>query len=257
MADSGRLLWLKGVRKRFGGSLALEDVDFDLRPGEVHVLFGENGAGKSTLINVITGNVSPDAGDYRLAGAEAPRMTPRLARDLGIASVFQEFSLVPDLSVAENLFLGREPNRATFVNSRRMRDAAAQFMTQLRFDVAVDAIVNRLSRAERQMVEIAKALMDATARIFIFDEPTASLTDADAEKLFAIIGGPQGAWGGRRLCVPPDAGNPSACRQDHRLAGRPPRRHRFGRRRHGRSARRTDGREADRRPLSDHPSSPR
>jgi ribose transport system ATP-binding protein len=187
MTDGGELLRLTGVRKRFGGSLALDGVDFDLQPGEVHVLFGENGAGKSTLINIITGNVSPDAGRYRLADAEVARMTPKLARDSGIAAVFQEFSLIPDLSVVENLFLGREDNRFTILNARAMRTAAAAFMTRLGFGIPVDANVGRLSRAERQMVEIAKALMRENARILIFDEPTASLTDADAETLFAII----------------------------------------------------------------------
>src|ERR1700722_17816461 len=126
MAHSAHLLELIGARKRFAGSVALDNVDFDLRAGEVHVLFGENGAGKSTLINVITGNVSPDAGQYLLADADVPHMTPRLARASGIASVFQEFSLIPDLNVAENLFLGREPNRATFMNARTMREAAAK-----------------------------------------------------------------------------------------------------------------------------------
>ena len=187
MADGAPLLRLTGVRKRFAGSVALDDVNFDLHPGEVHVLFGENGAGKSTLINVMTGNVSPDAGEYRLADNHVSHMTPRLARDCGIASVFQEFSLVPDLNVAENLFLGREPNRAAFINARIMREAAGEFLARLRFEIRVDALVGSLSRAERQMVEIAKALMDPKARIAIFDEPTASLTDADAEKLFAII----------------------------------------------------------------------
>src|SRR6202020_3429804 len=187
MADSAHLLELIGARKRFAGSVALDDVNFDLRSGEVHVLFGEDGAGKSTLINVITGNVTPDAGEYRLAGAVVPHMTPRLARDSGLASVFQEFSLAPDLSVADNLFLGREPNRVTFLNARAMRKAAGEFLARLRFNVPPEALVSRLSRAERQMVEIAKALMDPHARILIFDEPTASLTDADAEKLFAII----------------------------------------------------------------------
>ena len=187
MTEGAHLLELAGVRKRFAGSVALDDVNFDLRLGEVHVLFGENGAGKSTLINVITGNVSPDTGEYRLAGALVPHMTPRLARDSGLASVFQEFSLAPDLDVAENLFLGREPNRGTFLNARAMRRAASEFLARLRFDVPAEALVARLSRAERQMVEIAKALMDPKARIVIFDDPTASLTDADAEKLFAII----------------------------------------------------------------------
>ena len=187
MTERAHLLELTGVRKRFAGSVALDDVNFDLRPGEVHVLFGENGAGKSTLINIITGSVSPDAGEYRLAGAVVSRMTPRLARDSGLASVFQEFSLAPDLNVAENLFLGREPNRRTFLNARAMRRVAGEFLASLRFNVPAEALVARLSRAERQMVEIAKALMDPKARIMIFDEPTASLTDADAEKLFAVI----------------------------------------------------------------------
>ncbi len=188
MTDPADLLRLTGVRKRFGGSLALEDVDFDLRSGEVHVLFGENGAGKSTLINVITGNVQPDAGRYVLGGTEMARMTPKLARRSGIAAVFQEFSLAPDLSVADNLFLGRERSRLGVMNAAAMRRVAAEFLAELGFGVPATALLGRLSRAERQMVEIAKALMDREARILILDEPTASLTDADAESLFTIIG---------------------------------------------------------------------
>ncbi|MCO5065715.1 MAG: sugar ABC transporter ATP-binding protein [Rhizobiaceae bacterium] len=180
------ILQLSNVRKQFGGSLALDEVDFDLRPGEVHVLFGENGAGKSTLINIITGNLQPDRGQYRLAGETIARMTPALARSTAIAAVFQEFSLIPDLSVEENLFLGREKKGYGVLRRGQMRAEAAAFMARLGFDIPVRANVGALSRAERQMVEIAKALF-GEARILVLDEPTASLTDSDANKLFDVI----------------------------------------------------------------------
>lgn len=181
------MLELTGISKRFGASQALDGVDFELRPGETHVLFGENGAGKSTLINIIAGTLKPDAGRYRLNGRDLASMTPQLARASGIAAVFQEFSLAPDLTVAENLFLGREEHRFGFVTKNAlMRREAGLFLKSLGFDIDAGARVGDLSRAQRQMVEIAKAFY-GESRILILDEPTASLTDSDADGLFAII----------------------------------------------------------------------
>lgn len=186
MANDQKLLDLKGVTKFYGPAAALDDVDFDLESGEIHVLFGENGAGKSTLINVITGNVWPTAGSYRLADEPVSGMTPQEARQSGIAAVFQEFSLIPDLSVEENLFLGRERKSAGVLKQAEMRKEALAFIAKLGFDVPVDARVEDLSRAQRQMVEIAKALF-GEARVLILDEPTASLTDSDADMLFGLL----------------------------------------------------------------------
>jgi len=186
-ADAPLLLEMRGISKRFPGVLALDRVDFDLRPGEVHVLFGENGAGKSTLINIIAGTFGPDArGSYRYDGEEIRHLTPHQARLKGISPVFQEFSLVPDLTVEENLFLGREIARLGFLRDGPMRKRAAEVVSELGFDLNPRAKVRELSRAHQQMVEIAKALL-ADVRLLILDEPTASLTENETYKLFDLI----------------------------------------------------------------------
>ena len=185
-AAGGPLLEMRGVSKRFPGVLALDQVDFDLRAGEVHVLFGENGAGKSTLINIIAGTFPQDGGSFRFAGEEVRHLTPHRARTLGISPVFQEFSLVPELTVEENLFLGRERSRLGFLKSGDMRRHAAEVVAELGFDLDPKAKVGRLSRAHQQMAEIAKALM-TDARVLILDEPTASLTENETYRLFELI----------------------------------------------------------------------
>jgi ribose transport system ATP-binding protein len=185
--DTGLLLEMTGISKRFPGVVALDGVDFDLRAGEVHVLFGENGAGKSTLINIIAGTLPPDAGTHRFRGRDLVRLTPHAARMIGISPVFQEFSLVPDLTVEENLFLGREVTNGGFLNRSAMAARARAVIADLGFDLRPDQKVATLSRAHQQMVEIAKALL-ADLRLLILDEPTASLTEAETENLFALIG---------------------------------------------------------------------
>ncbi|MCC6312779.1 MAG: sugar ABC transporter ATP-binding protein [Thermomicrobiales bacterium] len=180
------VLRLIGVTKRFPGVLALDKVDFDLRPGEVHVLFGENGAGKSTLINIIAGSFPPDEGTMRLRGRPIRLHSPHHARELGINAVFQEFSLVPTLSVQDNLTLGRERTRAGVLDKRGLRRDAEAVLASLGFALDPRATVERLSRAEQQMVEIAKAVQGDPAML-ILDEPTASLTDNEANRLFALI----------------------------------------------------------------------
>jgi len=190
--DKGPLLKLAGVSKRFPGVIALEHVDFDLRHGEVHVLFGENGAGKSTLINVISGTYPPDEGTFEFRGETINRLTPHAARLMGISPVFQEFSLAPELTVEQNLFLGRELTRAGVLDRAGMKAKAQEVIDLLGFDLVADRKVRELSRAHQQMVEIAKAFL-ADVRLLILDEPTASLTEAEAEKLFGLVAKFKGA----------------------------------------------------------------
>jgi ribose transport system ATP-binding protein len=180
------LLELTNISKRFPGVVALEGVEFELRRGEVHVLFGENGAGKSTLINIIAGTYPADTGTFKYRGKEIVHLTPQAARVIGISPVFQEFSLVPELTVEENLFLGRELTAGGFLNRRAMRARARAIVRELNFDLRPDYKVAQLSRAHQQMVEIAKAFL-TEVRLLILDEPTASLTDVEAAKLFELI----------------------------------------------------------------------
>lgn len=176
----------RGVSKRYPGLLALDHVDFSVMPGEVHVLFGENGAGKSTLVSIIAGVNQPSAGEVVVNGESADIHSVHDARKYGINAVFQEFSLVPSLSVLDNLFLGDEIRRGPFLDHARMRREAAALLEQIGFPLDLDATVSRLSRAEQQMLEIAKALRREPTTL-ILDEPTASLTEKETDRLFAFI----------------------------------------------------------------------
>jgi ribose transport system ATP-binding protein len=180
------LLELHGVSKWFPGVQALDRVDFDLIPGEIHVLFGENGAGKSTLINIVAGALRPDDGEVWLRRQRVELRSVHDARERGISAVFQEFSLVPDLTVAENLFLGAEPMAGPFVNTPALHRRAEETLARLGFALEPRARVNRLARGEQQMVEIAKALR-SNLSILILDEPTAALTDREARRLFELM----------------------------------------------------------------------
>jgi len=180
------MLAAQGLSKSFRGVRALADVDLDLRAGEVHALLGENGAGKSTLIHLLVGAMSQSSGQFRVAGRVYPKMTPMLARELGIAAVFQEFSLAPDLSVVDNLFLGHEKRTGWRLDMKTMAAEASSLLATLAFDLPLAARVGDLSRAQKQMVEIAKVLRLAP-RVLILDEPTASLTDREAARLFDAI----------------------------------------------------------------------
>lgn len=184
--DAPLLFRLSGISKRFPGVQALSTVDFDLRAGEVHVLFGENGAGKSTLINIIAGSFSPDDGTMELRGQAIRLHSPHHARQLGINAVFQEFSLVPTLSVQDNLSLGRELTRGGILDKRAIARNAAATLDLLQFHLDPKVPVSTLSRAEQQMVEIAKA-MQGEPSLLILDEPTASLTENEANHLFAVV----------------------------------------------------------------------
>jgi ribose transport system ATP-binding protein len=185
-ADHAPLLRLEQISRHFPGVLALDRVDFDLRPGEVHVLFGENGAGKSTLISIAAGALRPDGGRIFFRGAPLDLHSVHQARALGISAVFQEFSLVPQLTIEENLFLGAEATTHGVLNKREMHRRADEILARLGFPLRSNQRVAFLSRAEQQMVEIAKAFRSELS-VLILDEPTASLTERETEQLFGLI----------------------------------------------------------------------
>ena len=182
----GPLVEAVGLTKRYPGVTALDGIDFTLRRGEVHVLFGENGAGKSTLISILAGAAQPTAGDLRVNGEPVQFRSVRDARAKGISAVFQEFSLVPTLTVAENLFLGDEIGPGPLLDRRATRRRAASLLAELEFDIDPATRVSALPRAQQQMVEIAKAFRGDLA-VLILDEPTASLSDRETEHLFATV----------------------------------------------------------------------
>lgn len=180
------LLSMQGIGKSFPGVRALHEARLELFKGEVHVLFGENGAGKSTLINIIAGALQPDVGEMVLNGQSLQLRSVQDARSKGIAAMFQEFSLAPDLTVEENLVLGSEPVRGLFIQTGKARARAALALQRYGFELDLNAQVSSLSRAEQQMVEMAKAL-HGSPQILILDEPTASLSERETEALFATI----------------------------------------------------------------------
>ncbi|MCS6773948.1 MAG: sugar ABC transporter ATP-binding protein [Anaerolineae bacterium] len=179
---------LRGISKRFPGVQALDNVSFDVREGEVHALLGENGAGKSTLIKILTGAYQADGGQIFLRGKPVTIPDTRHGLKLGIAAIYQELSLYPDLSVAENIFMGHHPSlRGGLVNWRQMEQRARAILHELDADdLDVSRPVRGLSVGNQQRVEIAKALSH-DARILIMDEPTAALTKHDVDQLFAIV----------------------------------------------------------------------
>jgi ribose transport system ATP-binding protein len=185
MNDRSRLEMV-GITKRFPGVLALEGVSFDLRGGEVHALVGENGAGKSTLMKILSGALAADAGEIRLDGEPVHIANPRVAARLGIGMIYQELCLAPHLTAGENVFLGREPMRNGLVDFRRLHAEAQEYLDRLDAGVSSRQRVADLGIAQQQMVEIAKALSEH-ARFLVMDEPTASLSEAEAERLFGLI----------------------------------------------------------------------
>jgi len=188
MQDNKKFLELTNITKIFPGVTALDDVDFDVKKGEVHALVGENGAGKSTLIKILGGVYRPDKGNIFMDGNKITISNTQQAQLNKIAVIYQEFNLIPDLSVAENIFIGREPKiiGKTFINWRKLNYDAREILKKLDIDIDCNKYISDLSVAERQMVEIAKAL-SVDARLIIMDEPTASLTEKEVAKLFEII----------------------------------------------------------------------
>ena len=178
---------LRGVSKEFPGVLAVDGVDLEILPGEVHALAGENGAGKSTLMKILSQVERPNAGEVEMSGEPVEFRGPGHAQRLGVAMVYQEFALAPHLSVAENLFLGREPASAGFIDRRAEKEKAAELLGRVGLDVDPGRLVSSLTVAEQQRVEIAKALA-IEAKVVIMDEPTATLAEREVEGLFEVIG---------------------------------------------------------------------
>ncbi|MEU8376406.1 sugar ABC transporter ATP-binding protein [Micromonospora sp. NPDC048894] len=181
------LLTLRGIRKSFLGVRVLDGVDLDVAPGEVHAVVGENGAGKSTLMKIVSGGYAPDGGTVEVDGAPQVFRGPRDAQRAGIGIIHQEFNLLPDRTVAENVHLGHEPVRRGLVDRRAMRERTGQLLASIgETTLAPDAMVGGLGVAQQQVVEIAKALA-LDARVLIMDEPTAALADHEVELLYGLV----------------------------------------------------------------------
>jgi ribose transport system ATP-binding protein len=188
MTEAPPLIEMRGISKYYPGVVALDNVDFSVARGEVHALVGENGAGKSTLVKIMAGADAKSRGEILLEGHPIAIDSPQRAMDLGISIIYQEFNLVPHLSAAENIFLGREPTRTIpgWVDFRKIYDESQRLMESLGMRLDVRAEVRSLSIAQQQMVEIAKAT-SRQSRLIIMDEPSATLTDHELTNLFALI----------------------------------------------------------------------
>jgi ribose transport system ATP-binding protein len=184
--EAAPLLEVRGATKSFPGVKALDDVQLDLFGGEVLALIGENGAGKSTLMKLLSGVYTPDEGEFFVDGQRVEISSPTRAEELGIAIIHQEFNLIPDLTVAQNIFIGREPMRGPLINESALNRMAQELIDDLGLSLDPRATVGSLTVASQQMVEIAKAL-NVKARVLIMDEPTAALNDAEVATLHALI----------------------------------------------------------------------
>ena len=187
MAELDTLLTMQGIDKGFPGVHALQGVDFTLRHGEIHAVVGENGAGKSTLIKILTGVERPDAGTIMFAGEEVSVRSPQQAQALGISTVYQEINLCPNLSVGENILIGRAPRRFGRIDSRALHRRADDILHRLDIDIDVTQPLGSYSVAIQQMAAIARALEIASARVLILDEPTSSLDAHETEQLFGVM----------------------------------------------------------------------
>jgi galactofuranose transport system ATP-binding protein len=187
MATAPNLLSMRGITKSFPGVVALEEVDFDLRQGEVHALMGENGAGKSTLIKVLTGVEHCDSGSIELAGQAVQMRSPQQSQQLGISTVYQEVNLCTNISVAENILLGREPQRFGAIDWKKMNRLAQQALKRLDIELDVTLPLGNYSLAIQQMVAIARSLEVASTKLLILDEPTSSLDANETNLLFELM----------------------------------------------------------------------
>jgi ribose transport system ATP-binding protein len=180
------LVRMRGITKAFGSTVVLKDVSFDIFPGEVHVLAGENGAGKSTLIKILGGVHTRFDGTIELDGKTVRPQSPLHANSLGVAVIYQELSLVPSMSVVDNIFLGRAPTRFGFVRTGQQRREIGNLLGRLGIDIDFERRVEQFSIGTQQLIEIAKALAQA-AKVIIMDEPTSALNAVEVEKLFGLI----------------------------------------------------------------------
>ena len=180
------ILSLDNIVKKYSGVLALDNVSLDIRRGEIHALIGENGAGKSTLIKTIAGAIQPDSGTINIDGKQFKYMTPQLSEEMGIATIYQEFNLVDELSAAENIFLGKKLSKTLFINKKLMYKKSKEVFEQLNIDINPDKLVKNLTVGYQQMVEIAKAVIQ-NAKVLIMDEPSAPLTVVEIESMFNLI----------------------------------------------------------------------
>jgi galactofuranose transport system ATP-binding protein len=185
--SNGAIVAMQGISKSFPGVQALENVDFTLQRGEIHALVGENGAGKSTLIKAMTGVERPDKGTVRIEGREIVIRSPLEAQQLGIATVYQEVNLCPNLTVAENILIGREPMKWGSIDWKAMNVQATQALQRLGIDVDVTQTLGSCSVAIQQMAAIARALVISSAKILILDEPTSSLDAHETALLFGVM----------------------------------------------------------------------
>src|SRR5579863_2860631 len=179
-------LRMSGISKSFPGVSALQDVTLEVAPGEVLALLGENGAGKSTLLKILSGAQQPDEGAISIEGQQVILPSPHAAQRLGIATIYQEFTLAPNMTIAENVFIGREPGAGPFVNWLKMGANTRAITDRLGLGLKPFSLVRDLSVAEQQMVEIARAL-SMQSRIIVMDEPTSALSSSEVEKLFRIV----------------------------------------------------------------------
>jgi ABC-type sugar transport system ATPase subunit len=180
------LLRMTLISKRFPGVQALDEVDLEVLPGEIHALLGENGAGKSTLIKILSGAQQPDSGTIEIDVQKVTMTSPHDAQRRGVVTIYQEFTLAPNMTIAENVFIGREPGPGVFVNWRKMAAETRAITAQLGLRLRPMSIVRELSVAEQQMVEIARAL-SMKSRLIVMDEPTSALSSSEVDKLFRIV----------------------------------------------------------------------
>ena len=185
--ETDYLIEMQHITKIFPGVKALDDINFSLKPGEVHVLLGENGAGKSTLMKILAGAYTPDGGKLLIEGKEITRFDPITAQKNGIGIIYQEFNLVPYLSVAENIFIDHMPSKlGGLVDKKKMHREARKLLGDMKMNVDTHALASRIPVAQQQMVEVAKALTH-DLKVLIMDEPTASLSDVEIQQLFEIV----------------------------------------------------------------------
>jgi ABC-type sugar transport system ATPase subunit len=184
----GPVMVVLDISKRFPGVVALDNVSLQFFPGEVHAVVGENGAGKSTLMKIMAGAYTPDSGEIFLNGEKVSFSHPKQAQEKGISIIYQEFNLLPDRTVAHNIFLGREPSRMGMIDVHRMNEQATAVMREIGLEklISPTALVSSLSVAEQQLVEIAKAI-SLNARVLIMDEPTAALGPAETAQVRELI----------------------------------------------------------------------